>query len=331
MLEQKKLETRISFIEETMHCTYTSTNKVEEAPTDGVAIEYNGICYGSLVATKEGNPTLFQQAKKMIEFFIMEEELEAQRKCKKKAITATLRNLINYTEMEYIDERTEQLGLDFTITRRLYLLKVVAQASEQTYLDSQCHIEKVIQRVEVELHPQEHFLHLFDDYYLYFALEHRTTEELSTIFMNIDETHVLVQGHLCQQYMDYHLNYHMLESLVDVPQFQRKKEGIVSAKDYMLDIIINDLSLSKKKFIYQFLTPNGISKKDLNGLYELAEVMIDASFNIQKASILADVHRNSIVYRLERAREKFNINLTEHKDAVNLLIHRSLKEYFKND
>lgn len=331
MLEQKKLETRISFIEQTMHCRYTDKKEAVDMPTKGVAIEYNGVLYGYLHATKEDHKTLFEQAKKMIEFFIMEEEQEANKKCKNKAIIATLTNLIQYREMEYIEQRTKQLSIDFTLTRRLYLLKVTAHENEQTILDAQCHIEKVIQRVEPMLYLQEYFLHLFDEYYLYFALEHHSIEELRAIFMSIDKKHVLVQGHLCQHYMDYHLNYHMLESLIDVPQFQHKTDGVVSAKDYMLDIIINDISLSKKKFIYQFLTPKDISIKDLNGLYELAEVMIDASFNIQKASLLADVHRNSIVYRLERAKDKFNINLSEHEDAVNLLIHRSLKEYLKND
>lgn len=231
------------------------------------------------------------------------------------------------------DELVDQLAkidIQLSVPRKLYMVKISDAYTEDDAFSKQKRIQTCLGSIQKIIHPDEYFIHLDDHFFVWFAAEDRSKVSIIEPLQTLGYDVLVLEGYCCQSQHDYHTNYQMLETLANLPQIVNKKRGWVLAKDYMLDLIMDDISVSKKQFIVNYLTPEGISKKELHGLYELAAVMIEASFSIQKASQLANVHRNSIVYRLDKTKERYNINLLEHKDALNLILHRSLKENLSN-
>jgi len=126
-------------------------------------------------------------------------------------------------------------------------------------------------------------------------------------------------GHICYKISDYFSSYMVANKLISIGKKINKK--VLCEEDYKLQIILENIPKEDKEY---FLKRYGyiIEKIDKNTieLLKTIKTYFECNMNLKETSKKLFVHKNTVIYRLNKFKEIYNIDITKPFECMKLYI-----------
>ncbi|HEY8444322.1 MAG TPA: helix-turn-helix domain-containing protein [Clostridia bacterium] len=134
-------------------------------------------------------------------------------------------------------------------------------------------------------------------------------------------------GGIAKDYTELPLMYAQSVSSVRLGRLIDERTKVFSYKDYLLIKLLEELPQDKaEQFIKMSLDEDALSVFKNRELMDTAEQFLNNSLNISETARIMYMHRNTLIYRLDKIEKLMGLNLRKFSDAM---IFRTLNILFK--
>lgn len=142
-------------------------------------------------------------------------------------------------------------------------------------------------------------------------------DNIKSSFSNIEVELLFGVGTYHTSMYGYNKSYEEAKAMIDYGSLMNKKDETIFARDHVFELLF--ASIDKEKMDY-FLGPFVKKVNNNEEMLLTMQALIKNNMNLIKASQDLFVHRNTIVFRLNKLKELFNINPL-HNESDRLLLH----------
>lgn len=122
-------------------------------------------------------------------------------------------------------------------------------------------------------------------------------------------------GGSCKAVEDYAQSYLQACRVIEVGKRVNKAKNIYFLKDYKLELLLENIREEDKKEFLNGLDSIILDKKN-NEIINTIKVYFENGMNINKTSEALYVHRNTVIYRVNKAKEIFNMDISNPYECM---------------
>jgi carbohydrate diacid regulator len=133
-------------------------------------------------------------------------------------------------------------------------------------------------------------------------------------------------GNTCKEIKDYYKSYSMAKSAMEIGRKIKPKELIYNWYEYRLETLLQGVAEEKRcQFIGSFdkILQNSEAEKEL---LLTIKTYFELGMNIQNTAKALYIHRNTVLYRLNRLKEQYGFDIMSSYNCMMLYISILLKE-----
>lgn len=133
-------------------------------------------------------------------------------------------------------------------------------------------------------------------------------------------------GCTCKEIKDYYKSYSMANSALNIGRKISPKSHIYDWTEYRLETLLQGISQERKcQFLESFdkILQEGKSEKEL---LRTIKTYFESGMNIQNTAKALYIHRNTVLYRLNRIKDKYEFDIMNNYNCMLLYISILLKE-----
>jgi carbohydrate diacid regulator len=280
--------------------------------------------------------------KELVELMIQEEERRSFELFQSRAVKNFAKELIRHHDEEdykVLTSRAKLVQFDANVSRAVVVFDICSFSSIISIYkeNSEVMIQKLKQQIvdavsSISNPDHDIVVNIADDHFIIFK---STYEDLKSYCHRVEE--VLQEklgikayigvGRVCKDLGDYHKAYQLAVDTVNIGRKHHPDKLIYFFEDYKLQLLLLNISEDKKQ---QFLSSYGIlfenDKDDNKELLKTAKTYFENRMSIKDTANALYVHRNTILYRINKFKESFSIDITDPYQCMMVYIGLNLME-----
>ncbi len=281
--------------------------------------------------------------KELVELMIQEEERRNFELFQSRAVKNFAKELIKYhgeEDFKVLSSRAKLIQFDDNIPRAIIAVNICnfAYIADSYCEDSEIMIQKLKQQIinlinNISNPNLDIVVNIVDDHFIIFKSNY---EDLALYCNKIEE--VLYKklgikvylgiGGICSRLEDYHSAYLLASDTVNIGRKLHPDKLIYFSYDYKLQLLLYNINQEKKQ---QFLSSFGTlfyKEKDesIKELLKTVKTYFENKMSIKDTAAALYVHRNTILYRINKFQECFNIDITDPYQCMMVYIALNLLE-----
>lgn len=281
--------------------------------------------------------------KELVELMIQEDERKNIELYQATAIRNFANELIKEQDernLELLGWRTHLVNFDLQVERQIIVLDICSfgDVVKKYSTNSEIMIQKFKQKVvdtiyNVSDQMNDLIFNLYEDRFIIFRSKDK---EISTYCENVQKTLsdtleltvYMGLGSVCREISDYHKSFLTANSVLDVGRKIHPGKHIYIGDDYRIQLLLQTLNKKQKEQYYQSFRDIFGDKPDagLNEILKTVKVFFENGMSLKNTSAAMFVHRNTVLYRIKKLNESYNINVLDPYTCMLIYIGINLKE-----
>jgi carbohydrate diacid regulator len=281
--------------------------------------------------------------KELVELMIQEEERRSFELFQSRAVKSFAKELIKYHSKEdyaVLSSRAKLVQFDSEVSRTLIAVgicdfcKVSASFKEQSEIMVQKLKQDVVDLIgRVSNSDLDLAINIIDDNFIIFKSSYSDIKEYCQKIGEVLQEKLGIKvcigvGGVCSSLKDYHSAYILASNTLSIGRRLHPDRQIYFSEDYKLQLLLKDISLEQKE---QFLSSMGKlfeNKADdtLSELLNTVKVYFENKMSIKDTAAALYVHRNTILYRINKFTENYGIDITDPYECMMVYIGLNLIE-----
>jgi carbohydrate diacid regulator len=271
--------------------------------------------------------------KELVELMIQEEERRNLELFQSRAVKSFVKELVKYhsqEDYEVLYSRAKLVQFDTDIQRTLILIDIpgissaLASHSDQLEITVQRLRQKVLDEINSNCDSVfDVAVNIIDNQFVIFKsgcedLHGFCNSLKEKLAMQLGVKAYISVGRTCKSLGDYHNSYLLARHTLEVGRRLDSKEFIYFSQDYKLQLLLHNISREEKR---QFLESFGhlftdTSDENKVELFNTVKVFFENKMSIKYTASALFVHRNTVLYRLNKFTENFNIDVTDPYECM---------------
>ncbi|MDO6354770.1 sugar diacid recognition domain-containing protein [Caloramator sp. CAR-1] len=268
--------------------------------------------------------------KELVELMIQEYENKKYETLHFRAIVSFIKELINNKnikedELEILKGRAELIGFDINREKTLIVADIIG-FSEFIYTNNLKEVEvqelkeNIVDFLRKKLEINDVVFNFNEDRFLivsshkdaYSFCKYVQSEMISKFKLKF----IFGIGPTCNSLSDYYVSFLIANKLIDIGRKINKE--ILSYNNYSIELLLNDLNEMNKNLYLKDYT-NILNDKHKK-LIKTVKIYFESGMNIDKTSKNLYVHRNTVIYRINKIKDEFDIDITIPSECMKLYI-----------
>lgn len=266
--------------------------------------------------------------KELVELMLQEEERRSFELFQARAVKSFAKELVKYhneEDYEVLTSRAKLVQFNVDMPKTLIVVDAYNLDSNLTSYEEQSEImiQKLRQRIVYEINSicnpvSDVVVNMLDNQFVVFK---SGNEELNSFCNNIKEklfselnieVYIGVGG-VCKNIKDYHNVYLLAGHTLTVGKRLDRKKSIYFSQDYKLQLLLSSVNKEQKQ---QYLDSfrdlfESSSNDNTKELLNTVKVFFENKMSVKDTARKLFVHRNTVLYRINKIAEHFNINVTD--------------------
>jgi carbohydrate diacid regulator len=266
--------------------------------------------------------------KELVELMIQEEERRSFELFQSRAVKNFAKELIKYhgeEDYKVLNSRAKLVQFDADIWRILIAIDICDFTSivASYNKDSEVMIQKLKQQIidivySISNSNLDVAVNIVDDHFIIFK---SNDEDLEAYCNKIEEVFYerlgikvyIGVGGMCRSLKDYHSAYLLATDTVNIGRKLHPNKLIYFSRDYKLELLLHNINEEKKQ---QFLSSYGTlfandEDENIKELLKTVKAYFENKMSIKNTAAALYVHRNTILYRINKFEEYCGINITD--------------------
>jgi carbohydrate diacid regulator len=287
-----------------------------------VPLFYNGEVIGVVGITGEPKEIIGfgRIIKELVELMVQEYENKKYEELHSKAMVSFIKEILNHPnigheEEKILESRAKLIGFDTKKQRSLIVADIrgfndFILSKNLKEIDIQELKENIVEFIKSKLNDDEIVFNFNEDRFviiLYSKNPMPFCKELQEgIKKRFNLSSIIGIGPDCKNMKDYHTSFTIANNLIDIGR--KIDKDILGFKDYKIELLIHSLSINDS--IVFFEEYKDILNSKNKDIINTIKVYFESGMNISLASKKLFIHRNTLTYRLNKIKEKFNVDIT---------------------
>ncbi|WP_028992176.1 CdaR family transcriptional regulator [Thermoanaerobacter thermocopriae] len=287
-----------------------------------VPLFYNGEVIGVVGITGEPKEIIGfgRIIKELVELMVQEYENKKYEELHSKAMVSFIKEILNHPnigheEEKILESRAKLIGFDTKKQRSLIVADIrgfndFILSKNLKEIDIQELKENIVEFIKSKLNDDEIVFNFNEDRFviiLYSKNPMPFCKELQEgIKKRFNLSSIIGIGPDCKNMKDYHTSFTIANNLIDIGR--KIDKDILDFKDYKIELLIHSLSINDS--IVFFEEYKDILNSKNKDIINTIKVYFESGMNISLASKKLFIHRNTLTYRLNKIKEKFNVDIT---------------------
>lgn len=266
--------------------------------------------------------------KELVELMIHEDERRKFELFQSRAIKSFAKELVKYhSEEDYqvLSSRAKLVQFNFDIPRILISIEIcdfnniIAAYMEDTEVMIQRLKQQIIDEISSISNPEiDIVLNMVEDEFVIFKsgyedIDNYCTKLKEILWDNLGIKVYIAVGGVCRNLKQYHAAYLLATDTLNIGRRINQDKLIYFSGDYKLQLLISSINKEQKQ---QFLSSFGtlFNNKDDESTKELLNTIkfyFENKMSIKDTASALFVHRNTILYRINKFIEIYNIDVTD--------------------
>ncbi|MGE5632856.1 MAG: CdaR family transcriptional regulator [Caulobacteraceae bacterium] len=266
--------------------------------------------------------------KELVELMIQEEERKKNEMFQAKAMMNFANELIKEQDkqnLELLKLRTHLIGFDIKVKRVIIVADICnfSKAIENGHNDQEIMVQQLKQKITdniTRLLNMEYDLvfNLYEDrFIIYKHLDGeisdfcRRTEDLLKSELGLQM--YMGIGSLCSGIGDYYKSYELANRLVNIGRKTDPQKLIYNAENYKVQLLLQSIKRDDKEQYMSSLGEILSSRASGNSreLLDTAKIYFEKGMSIKDTAEALFLHRNTILYRINRLKEQYGLDITD--------------------
>lgn len=293
-----------------------------------VPIELNEKIIGVVGVTGEPNKIyrFTHIIKTAVEALLSRELLIDQLKYKQSSLEEWIQNLIdeNYNNISLLESKASYFNIDVKQQRVVYLIETTESKTSTNYFkEMQENKERIIRLLK--LHFPQSFYPIYLGKGLFIVVfpipneikKSRLVEIGNELYarLKIPEAYIGI-GSIDKGILGYRSSYKNALISIEILKRLSTQQKVSQINEWgILQLIIQVPPADRQNYLNQFLNNKPFMEVKLT---QTINVFLENNLNIKKTSEDLHIHRNTLIYRLEKIKELWKLDPRNFQDAVNL-------------
>ena len=278
--------------------------------------------------------------KELVEMMIQEAERNKIELYQQQALRNLAIELIkeNAPSIENLSWRAELVGFDIKVPRTVMVVDicnfglVIKLFKKETEVQVQEYKQNIIDIISSISNMNHDIIFNFyeDRFVIIKSMDISVLEYCSKLTSKIkDKLDIDINvgiGCTCKEIKDYYKSYSMANSAMEIGRKIKPKELIYNWYDYRLETLLRSVAEEKRS---QFIGSFEMIHRDSDSEKELLQTIktyFELGMNIQKTAKVLYIHRNTVLYRLNKLKEQYGFDIMNSYNCMMLYISILLKE-----
>lgn len=279
--------------------------------------------------------------KELVELMIQEEERRSFELFQSRAIKNFAKELVKYhgeEDYKVLSSRAKLVQFDGDVPRILIAVDICSFTSIMNSYEEDFMVQRVKQQIVDIIHSISHqtFDVAFNISDEHFIILKSNYEDLGTYCSEVEavlheklgiKVYIGIGG-VCRSLKDYHSAYILASNTVNIGIKLHPDKLIYFSKDYKLQLLLHNISDEQKQ---QFLSSmdrlfQDRSDENLKELLNTIKAYFENKMSIKDTAKALYVHRNTILYRINKFVENYGMDITEPYHCMMVYIGLNLLE-----
>lgn len=271
--------------------------------------------------------------KELVELMIQEYERKKYELFHSRAVSGFAKELFKKSdfdveEINIIKNRAKLVGFDFSIPKTVIIADIIGFSSyiaenNLSELAVQELKQNIVDFIKTNSYKNDVVFNLNEDRFIILK-EGKKIKEFcikleKAIFNKFKLKMIFAIGHRCDQVNDYFSSYTVANKLITIGK--RVNKQVLSEEDYKIQIIFDNIPKEDKEYYlknYEHIIKN--TAPNTNELLRTIKTYFESNMNLKETSNKLFVHKNTVIYRINKFKELYGINITEPFECMKLYI-----------
>lgn len=278
--------------------------------------------------------------KELVEMMIQEAERNKIELYQQQALRNLAIELIkeNALSLENLSWRAELVGFDIKIARTVMVVDicnfglVIKNFKKETEVQVQEYKQNIINMISsISNMTHDIIFNFYEDRFVIIKSMDRSVEEYcSKLTRKIkDELGIDLNigiGCTCIEIKDYYKSYSMANSAMEIGRKIKPKALIYNWYEYRLETLLQGVPEEKRNQFIGSFDKIHLNREVEKELLHTIKTYFELGMNIQDTAKALYVHRNTVLYRLNRLKEQYGVDIMNSYNCMMLYISLLLKE-----
>lgn len=287
-----------------------------------IPLFYNGEVIGVVGITGEPKEIIGfgRIIKELVELMVQEYENKKYETLHSRAMVSFIKEILNHPnigheEEKILESRAKLIGFDIKKQRSLIVADIrgfndFILSKNLKEIDIQELKENIVEFIKSKLNHDEIVFNFNEDRFVIMLSSKNPMpfcKELQEgVKKKFNLSCIIGIGPDCKDIKNYHTSFTIANKLIDIGR--KIDKDILDFKDYKIELLIHSLSINDSIIFFEEYKDilNSKNKDIINTI----KVYFESGMNISLASKKLFIHRNTLTYRLNKIKEKFNVDIT---------------------
>lgn len=272
--------------------------------------------------------------KELVELMVQEVERGRFEYLRGRALRSFARELLkehDAEDIESIASRAQVMDFDVSIERIVIELNIcrftpfISTYSDKGEVMIQSLKQQIDDRINLILSKNEVAFNLHDDKFVIFKSTGEDIFNFCNKLKNVLKSDFGIEvnigvGCICIQYFDYNKSYRMADRAIEIGKKLNSEEKIYFYENYKFHMLL-DSSNRENKYEYMESYKNVFENyKEEKEVIETIKIYAMSNMSIKDTASKMFVHRNTVLYRLNKFKEKYSIDVFNAIDCMKFYI-----------
>lgn len=291
-----------------------------------------------------GDPLVVKQygliVKELVELMIQEEERKKYQLFHDRALRSFAKNLIKSSSIEERDMllyRSQLVDFNVNINRIVIVADIVQMSSyireyaEDSEVSMQMMKQQIVDIIQGLINLEKELVFNLNGHrYIIFKCcqeGENIGDFCSSIIKELNRKYVLKYnfgiGSLCTRIEDYSQSYLSATKAIDVGKKIDSGKNIFFSNDYRLQILLGSISSEQKiNYLNEMKMNIDFSSADesTKDMILTVKAFFESGMNIQSTANKLFIHRNTVIYRINKFKETYKIDITDAYNCMTVYV-----------
>ena len=277
--------------------------------------------------------------KELVELMVQEVERRKFEYLKGRALRSFARELLKEHDVEdinVIDSRAKVMNFDVNIERTVIKLDIcgftpiINSYEDESEVMIQNFKQQVDDRINLLLDNNEIAFNMHDDKFVIFKSIKTDILNFCIKLQNTLRNDFKIEVYMgigcnCKGYMDYNKSYLMADKAIEIGKKINPEKRIYFAEDYKLHMLLESATRESKKDYMESFKDIFENYKENGEMLNTIKTYFECNMSIKETASKMYVHRNTILYRLNKFKEKYSIDIFDTVNCMKIYIVLILK------
>ncbi len=277
--------------------------------------------------------------KELVELMVQEIERRKFEYLKGRSIRSFARELLKEHDVEdinVIDSRAKVMNFDVNIERTVIKLDICGFTPIINYYEDESEVmiqnfkQQVDDRINLLLDNNEIAFNMHDDKFVIFKSTKTDILNFCIKLQNTLRNDFKIEVYMgigcnCKGYMDYNKSYLMADKAIEIGKKINPEKRIYFAEDYKLHMLLESAARESKNDYMESFKDIFEHYKENEEMLNTIKTYFECNMSIKETASKMYVHRNTILYRLNKFKEKYSIDIFDTVNCMKIYIALILK------